>query len=129
MATISTGASVAAISLIEELAPCCEADQADPFAGEDLLQRRGHHAAVPRSPVDADRAAAGAAARLGLGELVEHLVGNGVIDLTDAAEAAGDGGKEGEEAEVVFPGGVQERTEPVDLGAVDQGKLFPGSCR
>ena len=72
-----------------------QADQPDPFAGKDLFQGRGDHAAIPGAPVDADGAAAGSAARFGLGKLVENFVGNGVINLSGTAETAGGGCRTG----------------------------------
>jgi len=110
----------------EKIAPLGQADQPNPFSGKKFFQRRGHHAAIPRSPVDAHRPAAGATARLILGKFVQHLVGHGIIDLTGPAEAAGRRSKEGDEAEIICGRGGKERAQTRNLGAVNGGKLLPG---
>ena len=110
----------------QQFATLGQADQFDAFTGKDLLQRGRDHAAVPRTPVDADRTTARPAARLVLGQFVEHLVGHGIVGLAGASETAGGGGEQRDETEIITGGRGQQRAQPADLGAVDLGKLLAG---
>ena len=65
----------------EIIRPRFEADEADAFLVEPLLEGRRHHAAVPRSPVDRDHAAARQQTCPALRRLVQDLIGDRVIDL------------------------------------------------
>jgi len=93
-AMISTGSLVAAISRTSRCPLLsCRSDRS--LHRQRPFQRRGNHAAIPWSPVYADGPARGTAARLGLGQFVEHFVGNGVINLAAPAKTARRGRKQG----------------------------------
>ena len=101
-------------------------DEANAFALEDFAESFGDHAAVPRAPVEGDHAALRATAGFGLGHLVQHFVGGGVVHLAGATEASGVAGEEGDEAKFVGGGGGEEIAEAVDFRAVNEVELLLG---
>ncbi len=104
--------------------PRFEADQADALLVEALLQPRRHHAAVPRPPVDRDDAAARQQAAVALGRLVQHLVGDRVIDLPRPAEAAGGRREQHQRPQLLRRQRRQDVAQPGDLRSVNAVELF-----
>ncbi len=96
-----------------------ERDHADAGLLEVTLEGSVDHAALPRAPADRLDPAEGIGAGIGDGELVEGLVGHGVVGLAAIAELCRDGGEVAEDAERVLSERVEQGGEGADLGAVD----------
>ena len=75
----------------DQAGPLLQRDQPQPLALEQRLERRGHHAAVPGTPVQGHDPALGKPPRRALGPLVERFVCRRVGHLAGPAEASGRG--------------------------------------
>src|SRR5262249_50549577 len=79
---------------------------------------RDHTLGVPGPPIDGNHAA-GPRAIQTHGQLVQHLVGSGIVALSAVAEASGDRGKEQQEFEAFRPQFAAQNEGPVHRGVED----------
>lgn len=100
-----------------------EVDDRDPFTREQVAECRGHHAAVPRSPVERHDAAVGSTSLLPLGDLVQDFVRDGVVRLTGAPEPRRRGREQRDRPDRMAFRRGEEVLHAVDLGAEDASEI------
>ena len=84
--------------------------------GEATLELRADHAALPRAPPEGLDQGLGPTPSLGLGDLVEHLVGHGVGALAVVSAARGHGREGAQDSERIVGGRGQQVAQALDLG-------------
>ena len=125
--TISTGRGPLALDLLDhEPGPVLERDQPEPSRSKIGLSDVGHHAAVPRAPVERHDPAARKPPSLSLGPLVQELVGRRVGHLAHPPEPGRGRGEEDQEPKRARIDRLDERRKPLDLGVEDLGELGVG---
>jgi hypothetical protein len=70
----------------EEVGAAGQRNRAHAFVLEYFLERGSHHAAIPWTPVERDDFTARPTLCFALAELVEHFVGDSIINLPRSAE-------------------------------------------
>ncbi len=106
--------------------PIQQRDQRHPALLEMRLEGRRHHASLPGAPPQRAHHAARTPPRLRGRDLVQHLVGGGVVALARVPRAARHGGEQQDLLQRIPRGRLEQRPEPLHLRGKHPVKLLHG---
>ena len=105
-----------------------EWDQADAFGLEQFPQRRRHHPAIPRPPVDRHHAGVRSFPGFDLSDFVQHLVGDRIRQLAGSPHPPRDRPEQHDRLQFVAAQQIEDMADTVDFRRIDVVELL-GSQR